>query len=172
MSMKHIFGIVFVLLFIKSGSIIAQNNWKADVQLITAEQLLQRVNIHKDTIYVVNFWASWCKPCVEELPLIENIDQHYENTPVKIVLASIDSESQIETQLKPFLKEHFIMNEVVVIKDGMSTSWTTKINKEWSGSIPSTLFIYQEQKTFFEGQVDPMIIENALKEITENSGEL
>ena len=55
-----------------------------------------------DTTYVINFWSTWCAPCVKELPYFEQVNQKYTNRKVKVILVSLDFPKQLETKLKPF----------------------------------------------------------------------
>ncbi len=51
------------------------------------EYLLEKDN---DTTYVINFWATWCLPCVKELPEFEEINQHFKDKKFKMILVSLD----------------------------------------------------------------------------------
>ena len=62
-----------------------------------------------DVLYVVNFWATWCKPCIEELPYFMAIQKKYANNPhFKLILVSLDNASAFETQLSQFIKQRNI----------------------------------------------------------------
>jgi len=102
----------------------------------------------KNTTYVVNFWATWCAPCIKELPYFEKLNS--ENKQVKVVLVSLDFKDQFESKLVPFLKKKSIKSEVVLLTDKDYNSWLPKVDNEWSGSIPATLIIKNGKKTFAE----------------------
>lgn len=104
-----------------------------------------------DTTYVVNFWATWCKPCVAELPYFEALAVKYSDQPVKVILVSLDFERQIEKKFKPFLRKHNLTPQVVLLTDGKATVWIDKVSPEWSGSIPAT-YIYKNDKNLFAEQ--------------------
>lgn len=95
--------------------------------------------------YVVNFWATWCSPCVKELPYFYNIDTRFEGEKVRTILVSLDFKRQINSRLIPFLQKHNIDNEVVVLLDGDANTWIDAIDKNWSGAIPYTL-VYRGKK--------------------------
>ena len=99
------------------------------------KEVLQR---NDGVTYVVNFWATWCAPCVKELPYFYGIEDRFKDQNVKVILVSLDFKRQIDSKLKPFLEKHNIQNEVVVLLDGNSTSWIDKVDKNWSGAIPYT----------------------------------
>lgn len=109
---------------------------------------LQKKN---DTTYVINFWATWCKPCVEELPAFEKINEQYSGQKVKVILASLDFPDRIEKQVIPFIKKYNLQSEVVLLDDPDANSWIPRVSQEWSGAIPATVIYNQEDRKFFEG---------------------
>ena len=109
--------------------------------------LLHRTN---DTTYVVNFWATWCAPCVKELPYFEALGDTYKDEKVKVILVSLDFKKQIETKLYPFVEKKQLKSDVVVLYDSDSNFWINDISDSWSGAIPATLVYKNESRSFFE----------------------
>jgi thiol-disulfide isomerase/thioredoxin len=140
--MKYLFYLIFPLLF--SNIITAQKVAVYDTYTALEKEVLS----DKNTIYVVNFWATWCAPCVKELPHFEKLNS--ENKSVKVVLVSLDFKNQFETKLLPFLKNRKINSEVVFLTDKDYNNWLPLVSKEWSGSIPATLIIKNGKKIFAE----------------------
>jgi thiol-disulfide isomerase/thioredoxin len=140
--MKQLFLFVFLALF--SNEIQAQNVPVFDNYSTLEKEILS----DKNTIYVVNFWATWCGPCVKELPHFEKLNS--ENKSVKVVLVSLDFKNQFESKLLPFLKKKSIQSEVVLLTDKEYNTWLPMVSKEWSGSIPATLIIKNGNKIFVE----------------------
>jgi thiol-disulfide isomerase/thioredoxin len=105
-----------------------------------------------DTVYVINFWATWCRPCVKELPYFEKL--HKENKRVKVILVSLDSQQDLEKKLIPFIAKKKLTAEVILLSDKDYNSWLEKIDKNWSGSIPATLLIHGNRKFFAEHEFD------------------
>jgi len=101
-----------------------------------------------DNVYVINFWATWCAPCVKELPYFEKL--HQENKNVKVILVSIDSRKDFEKKLLPFIERKKITANVVMLSDIDYNTWLPKIDKDWSGSIPATLIISGKKRSFAE----------------------
>jgi len=98
--------------------------------------------------YLVNFWAMWCAPCVKELPYIKAYsDKHPE---VEVLLVSMDFPKDIDTKLKPFLKQKNVTNKVVILDDPDANSWIDKIDPNWSGAIPFTLIFNNKKRMFYE----------------------
>ena len=108
---------------------------------------LQKSN---DTTYLINFWATWCKPCVEEMPAFMKINEEFDEKPFKILLVSLDFPGQIESRLIPFIQENEIDAEVIVLDDAASNQWIPKVNEKWSGSLPGTLIYNSEKREFYE----------------------
>lgn len=111
------------------------------------EHLLHTKN---DTTYVVNFWATWCAPCVKELPYFEELTEKYDDEPLKVILVSLDFKRQVEKKFIPFLQKNKIESEVVLLLDSNEVEWIDKVDKSWSGSIPITIVYNQNDRAFIE----------------------
>ncbi|MGB3606378.1 TlpA family protein disulfide reductase [Psychroserpens sp.] len=118
----------------------------------------------KRKTYVVNFWATWCAPCVKELPSFEELNARYKDQNVEVILISLDFPKQIETKLKPFLKKNALKSEVVVLDDVDSNTWIPKVSKAWSGAIPATIIYNQQKKEFYERSFTYSELEIELKQ--------
>ena len=103
-----------------------------------------------DTTYVINFWATWCAPCVKELPYFEALTEKYAAQKVKVILVSLDFSKQLETKLKPFLAENNLQSEVLVLIDPDANTWVDKVNPAWSGAIPATVVYKGDKNKFYE----------------------
>jgi len=100
----------------------------------------------EDQLHVVNFWATWCPPCVTELPYFEKMAKEYQGKGVKFILISLDFPSQIDSKLIPFLKKNKITADVRVMTDIDYNSWIDKVDSSWQGNIPVTLFLNNAKK--------------------------
>lgn len=114
------------------------------------DRLEPYLNQKNDTVYVVNFWATWCVPCVEELPHFEKLNQKYKEDKFKMLLVSLDFPKMAESRVIPFIKENNLRAEVVLLNDPDANRWIEKVNKEWSGAIPATLIYKNSVREFFE----------------------
>lgn len=99
-------------------------------------------SLKSDTTYVVNFWATWCAPCVKELPYFEELNEKHPDGKVKVLLVSLDADDNKEKRLIPFVEGRDIRSEVLHFNESRSPNyWIPEISKQWRGSIPATLFI-------------------------------
>ena len=103
-----------------------------------------------DTLYIINFWATWCKPCVRELPYFERIQEEYKDQGLKVVLVSLDFRPQVEEQLVPYIIRNKLRSEVLVLYDPDANAWIEQVDPSWTGAIPATLFIRNKEKSFYE----------------------
>lgn len=124
------------------------------------KQYLQKKN---DTTYVINFWATWCKPCIKELPAFEKITDKFSGQKVKVLLVSLDFPDKIESQVIPFIKNNSIKSEVVLLDDADANSWIPKVSPEWSGAIPATLIYKNDTRKFYEQSFTFEELETELK---------
>ena len=137
----------------------------AQVKLISLKELEQRFAKGKDTTYVLNFWATWCGPCVEELPLFENLKTEYFKKPIKVILVSMDFKSKLKSNVIPFVKKHKLKSEVYVINEPNQQTFIDNVDKKWSGALPATLMVINNRRTFFEKEFTGTELEDLVKSI-------
>lgn len=106
-----------------------------------------------DTTYVINFWATWCKPCVRELPLFEDLYKLTTDKPIKILLVNLDMKQNLDTKLVNFLNRNSVSSAVLALTDVDGNNWIPKIDVNWSGAIPATLIRKGSQRRFIEDEV-------------------
>jgi len=162
------FSSIFFLLFNVTPS--QAQEWSSDSLIIyrsfdSFEEAI--INTEDDLVYVINFWATWCGPCVKELPHFESLHNIYKDEKVKVVLVSLDFEKQIDKRLIPFLNKHNIKSEVVLLLDPKESKWIDRVDPSWSGSIPITIIKSGDQRNFYEqvfhspdelkGIIDPLL---------------
>lgn len=104
---------------------------------------------HSAQTLVINFWATWCKPCIAELPAFEKLGGIYKKEDVAVILVSLDFPDQMQ-QLDAFIKKKNLQSEVVFLNDGNANEWIPKIDKNWSGAIPATLIKTNKNRSFYE----------------------
>ena len=105
------------------------------------EPYLHRQN---DTTYVINFWATWCRPCVKELPYFEQVTEKYKEQKVKVILVSLDFAEEIETKLIPFIKRKDLKSKIIVLDRE-----TFNYSKSSRFQVFNRKTKYVSRKTFF-----------------------
>lgn len=126
----------------------------------TFEHLLYKED---NKTYIVNFWATWCKPCIKELPYFEEIGENYKYQNVEVLLVSLDFSEKLESLVLPFMEKHNIKSKVVLLDDVNSNRWIPKVSETWSGAIPATLIYNQSNRKFYEGAFTYEQLETELK---------
>lgn len=111
------------------------------VTIVRFDQLKQMVDRPNDTVYVVNFWATWCAPCVKELPQFEALRQQYANKKLNVLLVSLDDKKTVTTKVNPFIRNRKIWSRVVLLDESDLNTWVDKLAPEWSGALPMTLIL-------------------------------
>jgi thiol-disulfide isomerase/thioredoxin len=115
-----------------------------------------------DTIYIVNFWATWCKPCVEELHHFEELYQVYKDKKVRLILVSLDFEDKVKSKLIPYINRNKLKGEVIVLRQKGMNDWIDKIDPSWSGALPATIIYNKDKRAFFEQSFDYKELEEQL----------
>lgn len=122
----------------------------AQVNLLKLDDLDKRMANGKDTTYVINFWATWCSPCVAELPNFEKLRLANLKKPVKVILVSLDFKSKLQKTVIPFVQQNNINAEVFLLNEPDQQQYIERIDKKWSGAIPATLFVNKKTRQFYE----------------------
>lgn len=103
-----------------------------------------------DKTYVVNFWATWCKPCIAEMPYFERIHAEQKDNNVEVLLVSLDMPGMWKSRLEPFVEEKGMKSKVVILDDPKQNEWIPKVSEDWGGGIPATLIYNKDKRTFYE----------------------
>jgi thiol-disulfide isomerase/thioredoxin len=126
----------------------------ADIPIYDSfDQLAHIFQKQNDTTYLINFWATWCKPCVEELPYIEQLHDDFSGKKLSIILVSLDFPEQIDTKLRPFVSARALRSQVVALTDGNYNAWIDRVEPSWGGAIPVTLIYNSEKRVFIDKPV-------------------
>ena len=125
-------------------------SYSQQVRLLTIDQMNERIKKGKDSTYVVNFWATWCAPCIKELPHFEKLSAEYKAEKLAVLLVSVDFKSKLNSAVIPFINRKKIKNEVFLLNESSPQDYIDRIDKSWSGSIPATLFIKNDKRKFIE----------------------
>ena len=120
---------------------------------------------HPDTTYVVNFFASWCLPCLKELPDFVSFSKKIEHRKIKLIFVSLDIKDGYKESLVPIIEKYGLANTVLLLNESMSGTWIEKVDSTWKGSIPAT-WIYEnggKDQQFYAEQMNEERLNKILK---------
>lgn len=132
-----------------------------ELPVIKIDELEPMMNKKNDTVYVINFWATWCKPCIEELPDFETLNNNYKDRAVKVILVSLDFKKMRE-RVVSFLQKREMNTFAVLLDETDYDSWINKVEPDWSGAIPATLIYKNEQRAFYPTKLSYEELEKAI----------
>jgi thiol-disulfide isomerase/thioredoxin len=143
----------------------AMNGQSQKVERIDIPGLEKILKNPDDRLYVVNFWATWCPPCVNEFPAFEKVSKEYNTSKVEFIMVSLDFPSQIETHLLPFLEKNKVSLDVAVMMNVDYNSWIDKVDASWQGDIPATLVFnnFKKIRHFHTGALDEQGLRKMIK---------
>jgi thiol-disulfide isomerase/thioredoxin len=151
--------VVLLFFLFGAGATIAQ-----DVEVIKYPQLGAIINAKEDGIKVINFWATWCKPCVEEIGYFEAANNQFGDKGVSVVLVSFDFGKDVEKKVQKFIHKNDLHSRVLLLDETDYNSFIDKVSPSWSGAIPATLILNSRtgkkqfyEKTFEEGELSEVI---------------
>lgn len=157
---KMRFAILSLLFFAFYSPVFSQHP-----RVIKINELENRIRNNSDTTYIVNFWATWCAPCVKELPDFDSISKIYSVKKVKVLLVTMDFKEDIETKVIPFINKKKIISEVLLLDELNADYFIPKITNEWTGALPATYILNNKTKktAFYEKKLNYEILEKEIK---------
>ncbi len=141
--LKHLSLSLLLLLFLPKA---LQAQEAKAVKIIKLPELQKILSYEGDKILVLNFWATWCAPCVKELPYLEQIYQNYKDKNVEVVLVSLDFASDVEKAKKLLAKKNIQIPATFLLDETDYDAWIDRIEASWQGAIPATLILNNVKK--------------------------
>lgn len=136
-----------------------------DIEVIKIEQLEALLGNTDGKDRVINFWATWCKPCIVEMPHFEKIQAKYKERNVEVILVSLDFVENID-RVKKFVERKGIRSKVLLLDEIDYNSWIDKVDESWSGAIPATIIVnaHAAKSSFYEkefkaGELEKTVID-------------
>ncbi len=157
-----LFRVIIPALFLAfSINLFSQTNH--EIRKLGTEEIEDLLENDSDKLHVINFWATWCGPCVTELPYFEKIASELKHENIEFLLVSLDFPSQVDSRLIPFLQEKNISLDVGLITELDYDLWISKVDQEWKGNLPATLIFNnaKNKRSFTAGAVE----EDELREL-------
>jgi thiol-disulfide isomerase/thioredoxin len=150
----------FTIVFLAATSLCSAQNFHSG----NFENLQKRIASENDTLYILNFWATWCKPCIEEIGYFDKTGVEHDTRKLKMILINLDFNKQVESSVKPFIKRKKLRSEIYHITDTDPNEWINRIDSIWSGAIPATVMYANGVKLFFkEGSMKEDEIKSAIE---------
>lgn len=121
--------------------------------IIKLKDIKSMMESQPEKLQVINFWATWCKPCVDELPAFEKLQSNYGNE-IDVVLISLDDVENLESKVNPFLEKNNIQSQVRLLDHDYAAEYIPLVDPHWDGAIPVTLIKYKNDHKFFNKTFD------------------
>jgi thiol-disulfide isomerase/thioredoxin len=136
------------------------------VQKIKIEGLVEYIK-KADHPLVVTFWATWCAPCVHELPYFQTNIKKYADEKVELVLVSLDFVSDYPKKVVDFLKKNQYQGSFYWLDESNADHFCPQVDPKWEGAIPASLFLNPQTgyRSFFERQLTEPQVELELKSL-------
>lgn len=158
---RSILLIVFVIVFGKGFS--------QQTETVKLDRIQNKIQTSSERIQVINFWATWCAPCVKEMPLFEHLSTSRKDVEVTLVSIDLDLDPNPE-KVHRFVARKKLTTTVWILDEQDPNSWIEKIHKSWSGAIPATLLVNTNtgQRKFVERQLAEGELELLIGELKSN----
>jgi len=153
---------LFILTFLLFTYSIAEAQQASQIKHKDLQQMISKPS---EKVQVINFWATWCAPCVKEIPLFEKLNQDNKRVDVTLVSMDYDLDPNPEKVYR-FITRKKLQSKVVILAEQNPNDWIDKIDKNWSGALPATLIVNTKtgkrkfiQKELHEGELEKLIEE-------------
>ena len=120
-----------------------------------------------DTPVIVNFWATYCVPCIKEIPYFQEVVKQYEEKGVKLLLVSLDFRESFPDKISSFADKRKFTSPIVWLDETDADYFCPKVDSTWSGVMPATLFINNKKghRSFFEEEMSKEEFESEIRKI-------
>ncbi len=105
-----------------------------------------------DELLFVNFWATWCAPCIAEFPDIEKMVRMYDARQVKFVTVSINNRNEKNLVLKFLQKQHAFNTNLLLDSDDPADAVAALGRADWKGAVPYTAIIGPDGEILYSSQ--------------------
>ncbi|MGZ5189566.1 MAG: TlpA family protein disulfide reductase [Flavisolibacter sp.] len=151
------FNLFFLFFFITGTYAQSIPKWKLkDLQSAIAKT-------DKPTIF--NFWATFCKPCIEEIPYFEELVKKYDSAGVQLILVSLDLSETYPKKIQSFANKFKFKSPIKFLDETNADLFCPAVDSSWSGAIPASLFINNKTnyRKFFEDQLSREKLEREIR---------
>lgn len=130
------------------------------------DDVVRSFSAKNDTTYVVNFWATFCKPCIAEIPDFIKLAEKYKTKKVRLLLVSLDLPAYYPARIANFAKKNNYKTNIAWLNETNADHFCPMIDQKWSGAIPATIIVNNKTgyRKFVEDEISPKELEASLKE--------
>ena len=138
---------------------------KSTVSLVTLQEVQKALEKNKGKVSIVNLWATWCPPCVAEIPHLSEFYREMDPEKVAFTAISLDDPQSAEKVVPLFQQKKKVPFDILVLKEPDIDALGKLLNKQLSGSIPNTLVYNSQGKLvkFWEGGISKSDLEGVVK---------
>jgi thiol-disulfide isomerase/thioredoxin len=126
--------LVFLFLF---SAIVVQSQQVKSVKITELEKTIKE----SKTPLIVNFWATFCVPCLQEIPYFQEIASQYKSNDVSLVFVSLDMKEAYPVKVNNMAKKLNLTYPVVWLNETNADYFCPRIDTSWTGGMPSSLFV-------------------------------
>lgn len=149
--------LIVAVLFLVSGTAAGQ------ARIVKLPELRKVIESPGDNIRVINFWATWCGPCIKELPLFEKLNSERKDVAVTLVSMDLDLDPN-PAKVHKFVARKKLASNVLILDEDDPNVYIDQIDKQWSGALPATIVINSRtgkrvfaEKEMHEGDLEKLI---------------
>ena len=146
----RLFLFIFLALFL--GSCFPKETSASPVSL-SVDELVLLVSKETEQLTIYNFWATWCTPCLKEMPDFERFAKDHPE--VKLIFVSLDRKSVWDSKVPQVIEELGIKSQVLLVEPEVDLNWRYKVSEKWKlMSIPVTLMVEGNKRLFFDAPLN------------------
>jgi len=158
---KSVLLLLTVLLFL------GQSNGQ-EIKKMKITELEALVN-KSDAPLIINFWASFCIPCLKEMPYFEELVKKYKDSGIRLLFVSLDLDDVYPEGLSTIIEKRKIQSPVIWLDETNADYFCPIVDKSWTGAIPATLFVNNKKgyRQFYENEFKKEALETEIKKMVD-----
>lgn len=158
---KYILIIIYFISWV--NNIKSQEIKSPQIKIYSFDQLEPMLHKNNDTLYLIHFWATWCIPCREEMPVFVQLEDTFQKDKFRIIFISLDMRNTLEKQVLPYITKLNIRSEVILLDDTHQNIWIDKVDKNWGGDIPYSLLYYKNYRRTFTKAININFMDSIIR---------